>query len=116
SCQSTPTLQSKNGTIKGPGYPDRYPNNAASCWRIYVPENNVIKLIIHRLDLESCSGCACDSVEVFDGYSESSRSLGKFCSGNRILTSSGRNLFVKFTSDRSVNGDAFTASYYKEAK
>ncbi|CAB4040554.1 Hypothetical predicted protein [Paramuricea clavata] len=67
--------------------------------------------------MEVCHECNCDSVEVFDGISESSRSLGKFCSGGSLKRiSSGRSLFVKFTSDESNVGDAFTASYHMVAE
>ena len=67
--------------------------------------------------MEVCSGCDCDSIEVFDGYSDRySRSLGKFCNRNWEVKSSGQYLFVKFTSDASGTGDAFTASYYREVQ
>jgi hypothetical protein len=65
--------------------------------------------------MEVCPECRCDSIEVFDGYSESSRSLGKFCSRSWQLTSSGQYLFVKFKSDVSGNGSAFTAGYQRLA-
>ena len=113
SCQSLSTLRYTSGTIRGPGYPGKYPNNAVYCWRIYVPQYYVVKLNINYLYMESCSGCSCDSVEVFDGYSVLSSSLGKYCSRSWRVTSSGQYLFVKFTSDASGTGTAFSASYYR---
>ena len=115
-CQSTLTLESSSGTLRSPGYPGRYPNNKVHFWCIHVPANNVVKLTIKSLNMETCLGCTCDSVEVFDGSSESSKSLGKFCSGGSKLTSSGRYLHVKFTSDASGTGDVFTASYCRKEK
>ncbi|CAB4035750.1 Hypothetical predicted protein, partial [Paramuricea clavata] len=116
-CQTTFALQSSSETIRGPGYPGSYPNNTVHCWRIIVPANNVVKFTINSLNMEVCHECSCDSVELFDGNSESSRSLGKFCSGGSLKrTSSGRSLFVKFTSDESNVGDAFIASYHMVAE
>ena len=66
--------------------------------------------------MEVRHACSCDSVEVFDGNSESSGSLGKFCSGSWKRTSFGRSLFAKFTSDESNVGDAFIASYHRVAE
>jgi cubilin len=112
-CQSTSSLQSSSGTIRGPGYPGNYPNNAVYCWRIYVPSNYVVRLTINTLNMEVCTGCSCDSIELFNGYSESSSRIGKVCSKSWHVTSSGRYLFVKFTSDSTGTGTAFTASYYR---
>ena len=63
--------------------------------------------------MEVCSGCSCDSVQVFNGYSQYSSTLGKFCTGRWKMSSSGSHLFVKFTSDASGSGRGFTASYYR---
>ncbi|CAB4005966.1 Hypothetical predicted protein, partial [Paramuricea clavata] len=115
-CQSTTNLGGSSGTIRGPGYPGNYPNNAVYCWRIYVPLNYVVRLNISTLNMEVCTGCNCDSIEVFNGYSESSSRIGKICSKSLLANSSGQYLFVKFTSDATGTGTAFTASYYRLAK
>ena len=100
------------GTIRGPGWPSRYPNNALKCWRIKSRHTTkVVRLTISTLSMQSCSGCSCDSIEVFDGSSVYSRSLGKFCSGRRVVTSTGQYLYVKFSSDSTTTGNAFTATY-----
>ena len=116
SCQSLSTLQSSSGTITGPGYPGSYPNNVVYCWRIYAPSGYVVRLQIHLLNMEACPSCSCDSIEVFNGYSESYSRIGKFCSGSWQRTSTGRYLFVKFKSDAARSGTAFTANYYRLAK
>jgi hypothetical protein len=66
--------------------------------------------------MEVCSGCSCDSIEVFDGYSTSSPRSVKICYSSYHATSSGQYLFVKFTSDGTGTGTAFTASYYRLEK
>ncbi|XP_046863371.1 tolloid-like protein 1 [Xenia sp. Carnegie-2017] len=101
-----------NGRFNSPNYPFKYPNRTSRCWRLDSSSSNyVIHLTASSLKLESCPFCSCDSIEIFDGYSEFSRSLGKYCAGNIDLTSSGRYFYVKFTSDNSRNGDAFTIFY-----
>ena len=110
SCSTT--YLSSSGTIKSPGWPSKYSNNVVKCWRIDARLTNyVVKLTISSLKLQFCSGCSCDSIEVFDGSSQSFKSLGKFCTGSRLITSSGRYLYVKFTSDSTQTGNAFSAFY-----
>ncbi|XP_028397029.1 procollagen C-endopeptidase enhancer 1-like [Dendronephthya gigantea] len=109
---STTTKLSSSGSIYSPGWPFKYGNDVAKCWRITAPLSNyVVRLSINTLNMEACSGCKCDYIELFDGYSEFSSSLGKFCTGNWRITSSGRYLYVKFVSDSAGVGDAFSASY-----
>ena len=117
SCLTT-SLESSSfsRTLQGPNYPFNYPNNALYCWRIYAPSGYVIKLTFSSLDMEVCSGCSCDSIQFFDGYSEFSSSLGKFCRGGSTITSSGRYLYVKFTSDATGIGSSFALSYYRKLK
>lgn len=116
SCLNTTTLQvssSLQRTLRGPGYPFNYSNNALYCWRIYAPTGYVVKLTISSLSMEVCPRCSCDSIQIFDGFSEISSSLGKFCSGSWKRTSSGRYLYLKFTSDATGTGTAFTVYYYR---
>ena len=116
SCQWLTTLQRSSGTITGPGYPGSYPNNVVYCWRISAPSGYVIRLKIPLLNMEVCSSCRCDSIEVFNGYSEFSSLFRKICSSSWQMTSTGQHLFVKFTSDAVKSGTAFTANYYRLAK
>ena len=78
--------------------------------------NHVVKLKINTLNMEACSKCDCDSIEVFDGPDVYSTRLGKFCSGSWSLTSSAQYLFVMFTSDSARTGNAFTVTYTTERK
>ena len=117
SCPTYTLLTSSSGTIRGPGWPGSYPNNALKCWRIYAPTtNHMVKLKINTLNLEACSRCSCDSIEVFDGADVYSTSLGKFCTGSWSLNSSSRYLYVMFTSDSARTGNAFTVTYNTERK
>lgn len=116
-CSYTTTLNSNAGTIYSPNYPKNYGNNIARCWRFNsLSSNYKIRFTMNSLNLERCPECNCDSIEIFDGSSQSSRSLGKYCSGNIDLTSSSSYMFVKFTSDSSGFGEKFSASYLRVAK
>ena len=87
------------------------------CWRIITTSTNyVVKFTIHSLFMDVCAFCGCDAVQVFNGYSESSSSIGKFCYRSWPIASSGRYLFVKFTSDGFGVGAAFSASFKAAAK
>ncbi|XP_028397435.1 bone morphogenetic protein 1-like isoform X2 [Dendronephthya gigantea] len=116
-CNTTTHYRNGNGTIYGPGWPFQYPNNVSKCWRIEAPfTNHVVKLNIDTLDMEACSLCGCDYIEVFNGYDEYSLSFGRLCSRSWQFTSTGRYFYLTFTSDGSRNGKAFTASYVAEPK
>ncbi|KAG9341844.1 hypothetical protein JZ751_018568 [Albula glossodonta] len=61
--------------------------------------------------MENC--CSCDYIEVYDGPSLNSRSLGKVCSNvsNDAFHSSSKYLTVLFRTDSSVVGRGFHADY-----
>ena len=116
-CLTYTSLSSLSGSIRSPGWPFQYSNEVAKCWRISAPRSNyVVTFTINSLNLQYCAGCSCDSVEFFDGYGVSSTSLGKFCTGNVRVVSSGQHLYVKFTSDSSQRGNSFTATYTAQLK
>ena len=104
-------------TIKSPGYPGYYPENVDCTWTKSIPSyysGKIFRFYINNLDLENCARCACDYVEVFDGNSKRSKSLGKFCSGNVRLLSTGRYFTVVFRTDHSrgkTSNNGFEATY-----
>ena len=109
---------SSTGAIKSPGYPGEYPENLDCTWTKSIPtyyySRKIFRFYISNLDLEQCTRCACDYVEIFDGSSKSSKRLGKFCSGNIRLLSTGRHLTVVFHTDHSKGdkrNNGFQATY-----
>ena len=116
-CTHTTTLTDSSGTIYSPNYPFKYSNNIARCWRVYSYSSSyLIRLTSSSLNLESCSRCTCDFIEVFDGYSKSSKSLGKYCTRSFTLNSSASYLYIKFNSNSAVKGNSFSISYVRVAK
>ena len=103
-----------SSTIQSPGYPGSYPENLDCSWTKSTYGSRIMTFVISNLDLEKCTRCTCDYVEVFDGGSTSSRSLGKFCSGQVRLLTTGTYLTVVFHSDHSrgeKQNQGFQASY-----
>ena len=103
------------GNLTSPNYPARYPINIECVWVLNVPAGDTIEFTFADLDIESASGCRYDYVELRDGGTVGSNSLGKFCGATvptpRRYVSSGNQLVVKIRSDASVTGRGFTASW-----
>ena len=78
-------------------------------------------IVFRELDLEPHSKCAWDSVALYDGSSDNSESLDRFCatglsdisdSVQSVSTkSSGSSMFVVFQTDRSNNEGRFYLSW-----
>ncbi|XP_077982379.1 uncharacterized protein LOC144437329 [Glandiceps talaboti] len=96
------------GGFGSPGYPSYYDNYQDCYYYITVSPGNTIELEFSYFSLEEC----CDYVEIFDGISEASVSLGQYYSiPNYVITSSGSNLVVYFHSDSSTTDLGFYATY-----
>nr|XP_008192422.1 PREDICTED: cubilin [Tribolium castaneum] len=105
-------LNSPTGSIISPNYPEPYNLNAECIWKISISAGSLIQLVFSDLDLEEHSECALDYVEILDGPSLNSKSLGRFCLHHpSFLRSSGNTLTVIFRSDLSRNGRGFHLQY-----
>ncbi|KAJ7357696.1 hypothetical protein OS493_023829 [Desmophyllum pertusum] len=85
-------------------------------WIITVPEGKYVKFAFTDFALGSCalncSSESCTYVEVYNGSSASSPSLGRFCKGSVLkeMLSSGHQMFVKFHSGSTLDR-GFEAQY-----
>ncbi|XP_022795753.1 bone morphogenetic protein 1-like [Stylophora pistillata] len=103
---------SRNDTIFSPGYPGYY--DSENCkWKIVASYGHKVLIYFTELELEDCSSCSCDSVEIYDGTDQYSTRLSKSCGSSLPVPaySTGRNIFLKFTSDISVTRRGFVAHY-----
>lgn len=103
---------SRNDSIFSPGYPGYY--NSENCkWKIVASYGQKVLIYFTEFDMEDCSICSCDSVEIYDGTNQYGSRLSKSCGSSLPLPvySTGRNIFMKFTSDTSVTGGGFVAHY-----
>ncbi|RZC32589.1 cubilin, partial [Asbolus verrucosus] len=93
------TINSPTGSITSPGYPEPYNVNTECLWKISVSAGSIIQVVFSDLDLEEQSDCTMDYIELLDGPSLNSKSLGKYCSVNPSFVRSTSNtmtiLYIK---------------------
>ena len=106
-----------NGKLSSPNYPKSNYSASMNCsWIITVPSDKQVKFTFNELTLGSCEyACSsgnCTYVELYDGASASSPSLGRFCNGSVLqdVLSSGKQMFVNFRSGSSLDR-GFEAKY-----
>ncbi|XP_075931806.1 uncharacterized protein LOC142931665 [Anarhichas minor] len=101
----------RRGVFNSPNYPNHYPPNSDCIWYI-TPSSGIVQLAFPILNIEFHQTCAYDAIYVYDGYSTSSRLLGKVC-GTKSTTfnSTGTSLTVRFKSDGIVSLSGFRAEY-----
>lgn len=98
-----------SGAIISPNYPSPYGRNVVCVWRVSVSQGSAASISIVDIDLETHSRCLLDYIEIYDGPTVKSPSLGRYCSSNHPLTitSTGNTFTVKFRSDISRQGRGF---------
>ena len=94
-------------------YPSPYWANVHCSWRIEADPDYVIRFTIQALSMQECEpNCNCDYLEVFNGSSSSSPSLGKWCGQDTPdLLSSGTNMFVIMRTNLFISDKGFKAVY-----
>ncbi len=116
-CPTEAIPLSGNGKLSSPNYPmSNYPASRICSWIITVPAGKRVKFAFTCFALGSCalscSSDTCTYVEVYDGASENSTLLGRFCHNSTLeqKVSSGNQMFVKFHAGFSL-GRGFEAQY-----
>ncbi|KAM6215214.1 cubilin [Rhynchocyon petersi] len=97
-----------------PGWPERYENGADCSWLIQAPDSTV-ELNILSLDIESHRTCNYDRLVIRDGDSILAQELVVLC-GREVpgpIRSTGEYMLIQFTSDHSITGAGFNASFHK---
>ncbi|KAH9509838.1 hypothetical protein Btru_045374 [Bulinus truncatus] len=103
-------LTGSSGYLISPNYPNNYADNTQACWLIY---GSSITLRFASFALETSVNCVSDSVQIYDGPTASSQSLGKFC-GNTlpvVRTSKSGQLYIVFTTNGALVNRGFYATY-----
>ncbi|XP_055860294.1 uncharacterized protein LOC106054907 [Biomphalaria glabrata] len=113
SCKPT-ILTGISGNFSSPNYPNNYTHNISVCWIIY---GTRISLRFQDFDLESSTNCASDSVEIFDGPTAQTQSIGTYCGTGlpSVRTSKSGQLYIVFKSNSFVEGRGFQAYFQKNA-
>ncbi|KAM9673713.1 cubilin [Trichechus inunguis] len=100
--------------LYSPGWPESYSNQADCTWLIQAPDSTV-EFNILSLDIESHQTCNYDKLVIRDGDSNLAQELAVLC-GREIpgpIRSTGEYMLIRFTSDFSVTGAGFNASFHK---
>ena len=82
------TFTTPYGFLTSPSYPDKYPKNADCVYNIRQPNGTFINITFIAFDIDKGwhGDCIIDYLDIRDGNSEKSPSIGKFC-GQNITTS-----------------------------
>ena len=103
-----------SGSISSPNYPQTYPSSSYCVWHIDAKAGKQVDFTFNHMDLEDCSDCACDYIELRDGPDESSPVIAKKC-GNSLpggeFVSTGEQMTVIFRSDGRDNFIGFDATF-----
>jgi len=108
-CQGNTELNSCSGSIDDGSGSDEYSANLNCTWSIAPPGAAAVRLTFTAFQTESC----CDSVTVFDGSDDNAPVLGVFTGSAlppSVKANSGQ-MFVRFTTDGSVENDGWSANY-----
>ena len=109
---------SGSGKISSTNYPKSNYTASINCtWNITAPADKIVMFTFTDFVLSECSASPCSDscsyVELYDGGSASSPSLGRFCQGsswNKPQLSSGNQMFVMFHPGQTVDR-GFEAKY-----
>uniref|UniRef100_A0A5S6R2C3 Metalloendopeptidase n=1 Tax=Trichuris muris TaxID=70415 RepID=A0A5S6R2C3_TRIMR len=106
-------LNAAFGQLTSPSYPEDYPNDKECIWHFVTTPGHRLQLDFIEFEIEPHQDCAYDRIELYDGSSIDSPSLGKYCGPKapEKITSSKNELYMFFHSDSSVQRKGFQAHY-----
>ncbi|XP_071156308.1 cubilin-like isoform X2 [Mytilus edulis] len=103
-----------SGYFTSPNYPSNYTHNVECVWIITAPANERIQIDFdERFRIENHMSCRFDFIELRDGGTTNSPSLGKFCGITRpgTVKSTGNVMYARFRTDGSAFFTGFKANY-----
>ncbi|XP_066461958.1 embryonic protein UVS.2-like isoform X2 [Eleutherodactylus coqui] len=106
-------LYNNNGTLTSANYPSAYSNNANCVWLIRT-QSNQVTLNFVAFDIQSSPNCMSDYIRIYDGPTKNyPLILDRTCGSGLVppIIASTSQLLVEFSSDSSVTGAGFKASY-----
>ncbi|KAL1459907.1 hypothetical protein WDU94_011854 [Cyamophila willieti] len=114
-------LDTPNGTLTSPSFPDFYIKNKTCIWEIVAPPQYRISLNFTHFDIEGNnlfqSSCEYDNLTVFSRIGDNSfKSQGVYCGSKLppVIMSEGNALRIEFHSDNSVQKSGFSAYYFTD--
>ncbi|XP_055699503.1 dorsal-ventral patterning protein tolloid isoform X2 [Phlebotomus papatasi] len=114
-------IDSPNGTITSPSFPDVYPLSKDCVWEIIAPPQYRITLNFTHFDLEGNNffqmECEYDSLIVYSKMSEDNlKRHGTYCGGRLppMITSETNAIRIEFSSDNTVQKGGFAAVFFTD--
>ncbi|KAL8607578.1 hypothetical protein ACOMHN_003497 [Nucella lapillus] len=105
-------LDSPQGVLTSPNYPNNYDHDDFCVWKIVAPEGQRIRLQFTDFSLENHVNCRWDYLELFNGGMPDSPSVGRFCGQNvTSFLSQSNTIRVVFKTDFSAAARGFQATY-----
>nr|XP_019553875.2 tolloid-like protein 1 [Aedes albopictus]XP_029726403.1 tolloid-like protein 1 [Aedes albopictus] len=106
-------ITASTGQIFSPNYPDDYPPKKDCIWHFTTAPGHRIKLVFSLFDVELHQECAYDNVAVYDGDSQDSYILGRFCGAKlpHPISSTSNEIYMVFNTDASVQRKGFLATH-----
>uniref|UniRef100_A0A672MTQ3 Neuropilin and tolloid-like protein 2 n=1 Tax=Sinocyclocheilus grahami TaxID=75366 RepID=A0A672MTQ3_SINGR len=108
-------IQTANGgSFSSPNYPNTYPPNKECVYILEAHPRKRIQLIFDDIYyIEPSFECRFDNIEIRDGPFVFSPLINRFCGAKSpgIVTSSGRFMWIRFTSDEELEGLGFRVEY-----
>ncbi|XP_028814237.1 neuropilin and tolloid-like protein 2 isoform X2 [Denticeps clupeoides] len=108
------TRNPDGGEFSSPNYPNTYPPNQECVFILEAYPRKRIELVFDELYyIESSFECRFDNIEIRDGPFVFSPLINRFCGAQSpgVVTSSGRFMWIKFTSDEELEGLGFRVTY-----
>uniref|UniRef100_A0ACB8FV66 Uncharacterized protein n=1 Tax=Sphaerodactylus townsendi TaxID=933632 RepID=A0ACB8FV66_9SAUR len=113
-CGGVATASNAPLFLFSPGWPSDY-SNMANCIWVIRSRSSTVEFNILALDIETHGSCNYDKLVFRDGDNSLAPVLSTVC-GREIpgpIRSTGDSMFIQFTSDGSVTGAGFNASFHK---
>ncbi|KAF6722152.1 Cubilin [Oryzias melastigma] len=111
-------LSGPAGSFSYPNTPghDQYDHQVSCAWVVRTDPNKILRVTFPYFHLEQSAGCNFDFLEIHDGDSPSSYTIGKYCGQNAPaeLHSSHNALYFWFRSDSSISAGGFTVTWQAE--
>ncbi|KTF78732.1 hypothetical protein cypCar_00017981 [Cyprinus carpio] len=108
-------IQTANGgSFSSPNYPNTYPPNKECVYILEAHPRKRIQLVFNDIYyIEPSFECRFDNIEIRDGPFVFSPLINRYCGAKSpgVVTSSGRFMWIRFTSDEELEGLGFRVEY-----
>ena len=112
------TIIRPSGTITSPEYPSNYGADLHCQWHLQVRAGVLIEINFTDFMLEHSDGCMNDYVELYDGKTDQSHVIGRYCGYGQdhdvprgIIKGSTNLMTVKFVTNDFIETKGFTANF-----